>query len=739
MIDTITNLFKSKSSPPPGEIAVTESVLYKGWTFRQYNPDTLARKKGGLKIYDKMRLDDEVKSSLSLKKYAVIAPGWDIQPAIQNDKESEEIADFVKYTFEKMNGTVTGAIKEILTALDYGYSITEIVWKIFEEGKYEGKIGIDALKTKKPHHYEFDLDDYSNIKPNGLVQILLGGPKQLPINKFILYSYRKEFGNWYGTSDLREAYRPWWSKDNIIKFWNIYLERFGSPLARGRYKTNDPTALANLKTILDNLQSKTSIAYREGDFDIDLLEAQRRSTGDYSKAIEYYDRAISRSILIPDRVKSSGEKGSYGQSKTHFDIFLWIVQTLRKDIEEIVMGEQLIRRLVNYNFQNVTEYPKLKFNPLTEDQKVGLTKAFSEAVSKGAVTSTFEDENHIRKALSFPEKEKEDIEPSQEPGQDGQKPIEPKGKAPEPGPDEDEIEDDKEKKMSLKQYRDLTVHERRVNFAQIENGLNERETKTIAGIRDILKKQRDKLTAFVQMKMVKGELTTQLISSGIDLKFLGDLKKAINELYVSEYKSGLKDARGELPKRFISGKQGIAMPPEKALSYFAAKTDFDVKGIKEPLARATHGILLNAIRSGEAVPETIQRIQNIYKPYIEDRSIIQDKKQLTSYRVEAIVRTAQSEAYNYGRRAIGEDPEVKDFVVGYQFSEIIDDRTVEVSLKADGMRIPIDHPSIDLLTYPLHWNDRGMFVFITSDVKPIEFSSEGAIAELAAMVRSTKP
>ena len=168
-------------------------------------------------------------------------PGWTIKPA-SDDPADIEIAEFVEDALTNIKGTVSETLKEILSAMDYGYSISEIVWKLEELGDYAGKITIDQIKSKKPHFYRFDADEYGNLKPDGLLSnLFLGADTQrLPVDKFIIYSYQQEFSNHYGRSDLREAYRSWWSKDNIIKFWNIFLERFGSPLAVGKYMNANP-------------------------------------------------------------------------------------------------------------------------------------------------------------------------------------------------------------------------------------------------------------------------------------------------------------------------------------------------------------------------------------------------------------------------------------------------------------------------------------------------------------------
>ena len=396
--------------PNMNELAATDSNLYSKFNILPYNPDTLVSRKG-LQIYDKMRLDDMVKASLTLKKFATLAPNYKILPADGSDK-AVEIANFIAYTIDNMEGSMNDALFQILTALDYGFSVTEINYEQYDMGEHSGKIGLKNLKTKQPRYYSFAVDKYSNLLDKGLAYNINGEQKKLPTNKFLIFSYQKEFGNHYGTADLRPAYRGYWSKDTIIKFWNIYLERFANPTVVGKYRSNDPNSKTNLRNILDGLTAKTSITHRMDEFDIDFLEPSRSATQDFKEAINYYDKTIARSILIPDRLVAEGETGAYSQAKVHFDVFLFVLAKLRQDLEEVVMNEQLIKRLVQINFGNVTEMPKFKFNPMTDDQKFALNEMFITAVEKGVISPTLEDENYIRENLHFPEKDNAELTPN---------------------------------------------------------------------------------------------------------------------------------------------------------------------------------------------------------------------------------------------------------------------------------------------------------------------------------------
>ena len=239
------------------EISLTGSEYYHTAGIPDYNPDDLAGRKG-LQIYRKMRDDDQIKAVLSMKKFARLMTPWEIQPASQDAKDIE-IADFVRINLENLSGTFEDSLLNILTALDYGYSLTEKLWYRIERGTFVGKIGLKALKTREPFYYQFESDIYGNLREDGVIYLGPGMMEQvvqnkientlpnrgifsygsrLPVDKFVIYSYNKEFSNWYGRSDLRAAYRSFWSKEILIRFMNIYMERFGMPTHVGTYPKN---------------------------------------------------------------------------------------------------------------------------------------------------------------------------------------------------------------------------------------------------------------------------------------------------------------------------------------------------------------------------------------------------------------------------------------------------------------------------------------------------------------------
>ena len=90
------------------------------------------------------------------------------------------------------------------------------------------------LKTCKPHSFEFISDEYGNLtelrQSKTFSGYAFGQGQPLPMDKFILFSNQKEFGNHYGISDPEAAYRPWLIKDNsYVVIYGIGEEGY-SPL-----------------------------------------------------------------------------------------------------------------------------------------------------------------------------------------------------------------------------------------------------------------------------------------------------------------------------------------------------------------------------------------------------------------------------------------------------------------------------------------------------------------------------
>ena len=360
-----------------------------------FNPDDLITRKG-YAVYDQMQTDAQVAACLRIKKFAVLSKGWLVHPAT-GSTEDGGAAEFVRFCLDDMRGSVQDVLFNVLDAVAKGFSICEINYRTIERGPFAGKLGLASVKSKDPSLFTFDTDEYMNIR--GLKMSWPADGAVLPPEKFIIYSYMPRYGSPYGQSDLRAAYKHWWSKDIILRFYNRYLEKYGSPTAKGSYKRGTPRSQQDeLLRVLDKIQQETAIVVPE-DVKIELLEAQRGGEVGFVSALEFHDKQIAKAILGQTLTTDEGSRvGSLALAKVHLEVLRYQLEKLKRDLEEVVMGEQLIRRLVDLNYAGAS-YPRFTLGSLGEKDIAALGDMIVKLVSGGVVAP---DEAWIREELEIP-------------------------------------------------------------------------------------------------------------------------------------------------------------------------------------------------------------------------------------------------------------------------------------------------------------------------------------------------
>jgi len=661
--------------PPEGEIALADPrrQAVAGWPTFPYNPSALVSRRG-MRVFDAMRLDDQIKAALSFKKGAVLATEWQVHPPEGEEKDWEPVR-FVRWVLNNIDGTLEGDIWEILSALDYGYSVTEKVWERAET-PFGRRVVLRALKTRRPHDFDFDTDEFGNLKPDGVVQNASGGQKRLPVEKFVVFTNDAEFSNWYGRSDLEAAFRAWWSKDNAYKWLAILLERLGVPPVFGLYDPGryTPQQIDDLKEIIQNLQAATfGVIPRAGADALDFWAPQLadQATRVFIPALEQYDRAIARAILMPGLLGLTSDvaMGSFARARVSFDVFLLIIERLRREIEERVMMEQVVRPLVDFNF-TVDAYPVWRFLPLTDEVRLDILDRWLAAVNANVVRPSPTDEEHIRQMLRFPEAQA----------------------VPEP------------LTMSYARY------DRQTNYAEIRRGLDQVEAEAAELLRDQFGVIRDKLLAKIERNFpARASLVEDL-----DLRGFGDLQAALREYLRRVYEIGQSTLRRELPRKFQLGR---VLTPAAALAWLGQKALAIARVWEDKLVADAKQVLLNALKFGEPPEDTLRKLRELFEPYVGDPTVLRDGQPLAPYHLETVLRTNATEAFNQGRLVLASQDDVRSFLRGMVYSAVLDERTTPVCRFLDGKVFPMDEPELRSLAPPNHFSCRSVLVPVTLDME----------------------
>ncbi|MCW8830234.1 MAG: DUF935 family protein, partial [Gammaproteobacteria bacterium] len=736
LIQNLKSLFAEKPRQTETLKAGTEISTYKSPYYQDsydfpYNPDDIVEQKG-YEAYDEMGIDDQVKASFKTKKILITSRPWDIIPASE-DKSDQDIANFIKYALDDgFRGVFKDTINEMLSALQYGFSLTEKVFKIFPKGEYKGKIGIKALKTRPPHGFEFDIDDFGNIiairqhQPNGNIP--------LPPKKFILYTYDSEFGSPYGKSDFRSAYRSWFIKSQIVKYWAMYLERHGMPFIVGKYKKGTPQGERSaLRTILERMQAK-SVATYPNDLDIEFLEA-KNGTIDFQSAVDMHNTMITRSFLLPELLGLSSHKtGSQSLGVEQFDMFYKILEDIQVDVEDLI-NESLIRELVNMNFANVDDYPKFEFVPLDSSDKDKLYNIWITAVEKGVVKNTKQDEDYLRQQLGFPEREGDDVAgdtsndmPIEEPKERDIK-GDPKEEEPKKADiDKEDIKDEKfaEKVEKGAIKRSLSKFEENNNIGLVQDDYNKLGVGFATDVSNVVANIRDSIMINIKRKKIIQNKDFEAVRK---LAIPGEDKKEMTKAFMRNLNLDYKTAKKTGSKQVVESKPDIKLAevtggliPKDAINYLENK-GIEVSGVElDYILKNVKQILSGGLKTGKSEAEIVFELNNFFKEYDFSQKLpdgseanIQDIKG----RLNTVVRTNLNDAYNQGRIASFNDPNVNDFIAAYEYTAILDDVTTDFCRSYDGKIYAKDDPIWSSLMPPNHYNCRSTVVpvFKTDEYK----------------------
>ncbi len=481
--NALTALFAAKAEPslvaaPTGEVAWSESRIYGAKDFPKYNPDQLIGARGHT-IYKRMMLDEQIKAVVHFKRDAVTARDWyfELESDALGEEESVRRVKVFEEMVEAAPGSFIDGLNAIMTAMYNGFSLVEKIYDQQPLLEVDGAeyVVLKALKLRPFDTFQFYTDVHGNIEK--LTQRMDFREQEVDISKMIHFVCQPDIDPHYGQSELREAYRAWFSKDHVIKFRNIFLERMAGGIIsieteKGTTIVPGSPTHTDIMSLLSNVQTKTGWLLPAG------LKANVHfpagKNENYESAIAGDDKAIAKALLVPNLlgISEQGSTGSYAQSQTQLEAFLWTLDKLAGRLSE-TLNEQLFKELGDLNFGDGL-YPKFCFHPISESLKLNVIKTWQGLVSGGAVEATDTDEAHLRELLHFPERG----EPIKQPASAGQ--IDPNTGLPvdKTAP---------QYNAAVLQRAKMQRAVKRVDFAVIENRATALESGSIARLIDLVK------------------------------------------------------------------------------------------------------------------------------------------------------------------------------------------------------------------------------------------------------------
>ena len=735
-----------KEEPPtvtPSQLESEQAYLRTSFfsksQLEEWNPDELVAYKG-FDVYRKILRDPQVKAAYNLLINITIQRDWNFR--LPNDEPiQEEIREFFEFNLDTLKNTFSQAMRNILLSKAHGFSLTE---KIFcaEEWNNKPVWTVKELKMKPYSTFYFDVDEYGNIK--AIKQDTGGNRKALDPKKFIHLINYPDIDPVWGESDLRAIYRPWWEKQNILTFWNIYLERTAGGFLTATPKDDSislsPGEKADFDRVLRNVNQSTAMRIPAG-FEVDVKNGI--NTKAFEEAVAHRDRQIAKGLLVPNLLGFSeqGATGSFAQSKTQLETFLYIINFQAEQLAD-ALNEQMFKQLALLNY-GVSEFPRFVFEERTEEQKQEVAKIWFEAIKNGAVTNTPEDEERTRELLGYPAVELEQ-QPKDETKEDIQKPTDKEVKEDEPEALNAEFIDTQD-----------PVWIQRMNFGDIEQLLDSNEVsfysdllnasdalvnKYISDARKSLQlfdKEKanfiqvvddfDKKTADKEMKKLN-----KVFKDNLNVNY-DDGRQVAQDTLRSAFRLLPKDQQKKVKFSIASGERKATLADNWTVYNFTRNVDldtaekffkdkaFNLTGIfNQERKDAIKAIIMQGLEDNLSTAEIIENMRDQLTDFTKQKIADEQSKkpsditdEQVSFRLETIVRTNVIDAFNQAMLNVYTDPELDGFVKGLEFSAIMDSRTTQFCRRYDNFKRPLNDPIWNVITPPAHFNCRSTLIPIT--------------------------
>ena len=340
-----------------------------------------------------MLLDPHIRSQLELRKHAILSA--DI--GFEGDQNAVEV---VKRALEDVN--LHSDLKDLLSALEYGWAVVEVIWKKEDIWK------VASIERRDPLRFRFTKDGKLVYADSG---------KEVEDYKFIWIAYNGNAENPYGESVLKPVYYIWKLKLIALNYWEVLTEKYAiPPLAAIAEDNVQEETLSRLVDALSEIQASSSAVF-SGVKDIKTIDVGDKSEV-FSALIDYCNREISKAITGQILSSEIGNRGSYALAKVHRDVFLYIVKSDAKWLEH-KLNVTLVKWILELNA--VEGSAKIRFN-FKEDLELDKVLALIDRgfpVSKtalyeryGVPKPTSEEDSFIKpdfQGITFRDRAKEEI------------------------------------------------------------------------------------------------------------------------------------------------------------------------------------------------------------------------------------------------------------------------------------------------------------------------------------------
>jgi len=267
--------------------------------------DMVLRGKGGienLKIYRELLRDDQVASVWTQRRLALTACETVVE-AGADDPLSKQAA--IELEAELKSMAWDDITEKMLFSVFYGWGVAEVIWR-----PNGARVSFDRIVVRDRARFRFDIDGNLYLWTTG------GGWQVMPERKFwTVTTGGDNHDEPYGLGLAHSLYWPVFFKRNDIKFWLMFLEKFGMPTAMAKVPAgmmNDPKSVNQAIQMLQQIATDAGVVVPDNVV-VELLEASRGGSADYAGMFEAMNASISKIVVGQTMTTDAGSSRAQGE------------------------------------------------------------------------------------------------------------------------------------------------------------------------------------------------------------------------------------------------------------------------------------------------------------------------------------------------------------------------------------------------------------------------------------------
>lgn len=373
-----------------------------------------------IKTVNEMRNDPTVAAALNVFRMMISRVSWSVKVANDASEQDKKRAKFIASCMDDMEGTWGQFISEVITYLEFGFSVQEKVFRrrLKRNGsKYnDGLVGLKKIAPRGQdtiRHWNFSEDGRELLSVGqSLVNLENGYRYQsfasnttglLTINrdKFLLFSADSIKGNPEGKSILKSVYLPYKQltliKDQLMlgvakDLAAIPIVTLPAKLMDVNASTADKAAYSAYQSLVNNVAAgtqrgvvfpsdcdpETKLPY----YSFQLLEAKGQSKFNLPEIIKQLQNDILVALSADVITMGSDVNGSFSIKDTKTNLCAMAVEHRLNEIKE-VLNADLIPQIYALNGWNQEVLPTFEYGDIADVDSEAFSKLIQRVASVG--------------------------------------------------------------------------------------------------------------------------------------------------------------------------------------------------------------------------------------------------------------------------------------------------------------------------------------------------------------------